>query len=175
MPYRVLREIALTMMDSMSVPRSPSRSTAMVSSASASPPVSVHVVQTIRSSSLSASQIFLFPGSAMIRLATSSHASVRSSLAHWDTVRARHGWARIYATDDLSRGGKLATFVLYMIHETSTVNVYYYSDVPHIHILISNFAHLWYSGLGNIKYWYYIYNIIRIIHNTAASDGGILV
>ena len=55
------------------------------------------------------------------RLATSSHASVRSSLAHWDTVRARHGWARIIATDDLSRGGKLATFVLYMVHETELV------------------------------------------------------
>ena len=55
------------------------------------------------------------------RLGASSHASVRSSLAHWDTVRARHGWARIIATDDLSRGGKLATFVLYMVHESELV------------------------------------------------------
>ena len=44
--------------------------------------------------------------------------SVRAALGHWDTVRARHGWARIIATDDQARGGKLASFVLYFIDET---------------------------------------------------------
>ena len=52
------------------------------------------------------------------RLGVSSHQSVRASLAHWDAVRARHGWGRILVTDDPTRGGKLATFVAYLAYET---------------------------------------------------------
>jgi len=52
------------------------------------------------------------------RLGTSSHQSVRAALAHWDVVRARHGWGRILVTDDPTRGGKLATFTMYLVHAT---------------------------------------------------------
>jgi hypothetical protein len=52
------------------------------------------------------------------RLGQSSHQSVRASLAHWDVVRARHGWSRIITTDSPVRGGKLATFVTYLAYET---------------------------------------------------------
>ena len=52
------------------------------------------------------------------RLGSSSHRSVRAALGHWDTLRARHGWARIIATDDVTRGGKLATFLMYFVHDT---------------------------------------------------------
>jgi hypothetical protein len=55
------------------------------------------------------------------RLAASSVRSARAALVHWDTVRARHSWDRVIVSDDLSRGGKLATFVLYMAYETELV------------------------------------------------------
>jgi hypothetical protein len=55
------------------------------------------------------------------RLSSSSMRSAQSALVHWDVVRQRHGWPRIIESDDLSRGGKLATFVLYMAHETELV------------------------------------------------------
>lgn len=52
------------------------------------------------------------------RLGESSHRSVRAALGHWDTVRVRHGWARIIASDDQTRGGKLATFLTFFVDET---------------------------------------------------------
>ena len=55
------------------------------------------------------------------RLSASSMRSASSALVHWDVVRRRHGWPRIIESDDLARGGKLATFVLYMAHETELV------------------------------------------------------
>ena len=55
------------------------------------------------------------------RLAASSIRSVSAALGHWDVVAARHGWPRIIVSDDLSRGGKLATLVIYMVEETDLV------------------------------------------------------
>ena len=56
------------------------------------------------------------------RLSTSSLQSVSSALAQWDILRARHGWDRIILTGDSSRGGKLATWVAYMVNETELVS-----------------------------------------------------
>ena len=36
-------------------------------------------------------------------------------------VRARYGWPRLILSDDSERGGKLATFVLYMAEDTNLV------------------------------------------------------
>jgi hypothetical protein len=55
------------------------------------------------------------------RLSASSMRSAMAALNHWDAVRLRHGWDRIIISDDLERGGKLATFVLYMAYETNLV------------------------------------------------------
>ena len=52
------------------------------------------------------------------RLSVSSHSSIGTALKKWDVVRTRHGWERVIRTDDLSRGGKLATFVMYMVDDT---------------------------------------------------------
>lgn len=52
------------------------------------------------------------------RLSSSSARSVSSALKHWDVVAARHGWPRIIVSDDPCRGGKLATYVVYMVDET---------------------------------------------------------
>ena len=52
------------------------------------------------------------------RLAPSSMRTVQSALAKWDVVCSRHHWPRIIASDDPARGGKLATFVLYMVDDT---------------------------------------------------------
>ena len=53
------------------------------------------------------------------RLSASSRGSISAALRLWDIVVTRYGWARIIVTDDLSRGGKLATWVNYMINETN--------------------------------------------------------
>ena len=53
------------------------------------------------------------------QLGASSHRSIHAALAHWDAVRARFGWPRVILSDDSERGGKLATFVLYMTEDTT--------------------------------------------------------
>ena len=55
------------------------------------------------------------------RLSHSSLGSVSAALRLWDIVIARHGWGRIIMSDDPTRGGKLATWVRYMIYETDLV------------------------------------------------------
>jgi hypothetical protein len=52
------------------------------------------------------------------RLSVSSHASISTALKKWDIVRTKHGWERVIRSDDLLRGGKLATFVMYMVDDT---------------------------------------------------------
>ena len=52
------------------------------------------------------------------RLSGSSHSSISAALAHWSTVALRHGWPRVIVADDPLRGGKLATFVSYLVDET---------------------------------------------------------
>lgn len=47
---------------------------------------------------------------------------MNAALAKWDVVVARHGWPRILATDDPERGGRLATFVLYLLDDTELVS-----------------------------------------------------
>lgn len=55
------------------------------------------------------------------RLSGSSHGSISAALGHWNVVCARHRWGQVIASDDPSRGAKLATFVLYMVNETDLV------------------------------------------------------
>ena len=55
------------------------------------------------------------------RLGASAHRSIQAALTHWDVVRARYGWPRLILSDDSERGGKLATFVLYMAEDTKLV------------------------------------------------------
>ena len=52
------------------------------------------------------------------RLSGSSHSSVSAALGHWSVVALRHGWPRVIVADDPLRGGKLATFVSYLVDET---------------------------------------------------------
>ena len=52
------------------------------------------------------------------RLSESSHSSMRAARGHWLTVAERHMWPRIIIADDPLRGGKLATFVSYLVYET---------------------------------------------------------
>ena len=52
------------------------------------------------------------------RLSESSHSSISAALTHWDVVVRRHVWPRLIAADDPMRGGKLATFVSFLVHET---------------------------------------------------------
>ena len=52
------------------------------------------------------------------RLSAGSLGNVHAALSHWDVVWPRHGWARIIASDDDSRGAKMATFVAYLVNET---------------------------------------------------------
>ena len=52
------------------------------------------------------------------RLSASSLASMKAALTHWLVVVARHGWPRVILADDPLRGGKLATFVVYLVEET---------------------------------------------------------
>ena len=52
------------------------------------------------------------------RLSGSSHASIQAALGHWRVVCSRHRWPEVIASDDPSRGGKLATFMIYCIDET---------------------------------------------------------
>ena len=52
------------------------------------------------------------------RLAASSYGAVRSALEHWRVVCARHKWGEVIVSDDPSRGGKVATFALYLVYET---------------------------------------------------------
>ena len=53
------------------------------------------------------------------RLSESSHSSISAALGHWSVVALRHVWPRLIAADDPMRGGKLATFVSYLVHETT--------------------------------------------------------
>ena len=55
------------------------------------------------------------------RLGASAHRSIQAALSHWDVIRARYGWPRLILSDDSERGGKLATFVLYMAEDTDLV------------------------------------------------------
>ena len=52
------------------------------------------------------------------RLSESSHSSIRAALGHWSVVASRHVWPRLILADDPMRGGKLATFVSYLVYET---------------------------------------------------------
>ena len=52
------------------------------------------------------------------RLGVSSHSSVHAARGHWVVVADRHMWPRIILADDPLRGGKLATFVSYLVYET---------------------------------------------------------
>ena len=52
------------------------------------------------------------------RLSESSHSSIRAALGHWSVVASRHVWPRVIVADDPMRGGKLATFVSYLVYET---------------------------------------------------------
>ena len=52
------------------------------------------------------------------RLSQSSHASIRAAVGHWSVVARRHVWPRLIPADDPMRGGKLATFVSYLVYET---------------------------------------------------------
>ena len=52
------------------------------------------------------------------RLSDSAHGSMHAARAHWLIVTERHSWPRIILADDPLRGGKLATFVSYLVYET---------------------------------------------------------
>ena len=52
------------------------------------------------------------------RLSASAMRSVSAAMRLWDRARAPHGWERIIRSDDPSRGGKLATLVLFMLDDT---------------------------------------------------------
>ena len=52
------------------------------------------------------------------RLSASSHSSIKAALGHWSVVTSRHVWPRLILADDPMRGGKLATFVSYLVRET---------------------------------------------------------
>ena len=52
------------------------------------------------------------------RLALSSRQSISAALGHWRVVCSRHGWPELILTDDRLRGGKLATFMMYLCDET---------------------------------------------------------
>ncbi len=52
------------------------------------------------------------------RLAPSSHESIHAALGHWRVVCSRHRWPEVIASDDPSRGGKLAALMVYMVDET---------------------------------------------------------
>ena len=43
---------------------------------------------------------------------------VKSALERWTLVCARHNWSRVIVSDDPSRGGKLATFIVYLLDDT---------------------------------------------------------
>jgi hypothetical protein len=55
------------------------------------------------------------------RHSASSQRTVKGALVHWDNARAAHGWPRVIPTDDPCRGGKLATFVSFMVLQTDLV------------------------------------------------------
>ena len=52
------------------------------------------------------------------RLAESSQASISAALGHWRVLCGRHRWPEVIASDDPSRGGKMASFMIYMVDET---------------------------------------------------------
>ncbi len=63
------------------------------------------------------------------KYSASSKASIAAALTHWDTVRDLWGWGRVIPTGDQNRGGKLATFVLYLMsvvpfYPSSTISNY---------------------------------------------------
>ena len=53
------------------------------------------------------------------RLAASSMKSIKSALGHWDQIVATYGWPRIIASDDPTRGAKLATWVCALVRDTT--------------------------------------------------------
>ena len=55
------------------------------------------------------------------RLSTSAMRSISAALRHWDAARAPHGWARVIASDDPERGGKLAEYVCRLVRDTTLV------------------------------------------------------
>ena len=52
------------------------------------------------------------------RLSVSAHSSMSAARGHWLIVAERHSWPRIIVADDPLRGGKLATWVAYLVYET---------------------------------------------------------
>jgi hypothetical protein len=62
------------------------------------------------------------------RLAGSTQSVVKTALTHWEKVCAMYHWNKVIATDDPDRGGKLASFAVYMVRETelaaSTIKQY---------------------------------------------------
>ena len=57
------------------------------------------------------------------RLSSSSQQSINAALGHWRVVCSRHGWPEVILTDDPLRGGKLATFMMYLCDETDLAGV----------------------------------------------------
>ena len=53
------------------------------------------------------------------RLSESSGRTVQAALGHWRPVCGRFGWPELILSDDPSRGGKLASFVMSMAEDTS--------------------------------------------------------
>ena len=53
------------------------------------------------------------------RLSVSSRGTASAALRLWDIIVTRYGWSRIIVSDDPMRGGKLATWINYMVNETS--------------------------------------------------------
>ena len=53
------------------------------------------------------------------RLSDSSRRTVNAALGHWRPVCQRFGWPELVLSDDPSRGGKMASFVLLMAEDTS--------------------------------------------------------
>ena len=53
------------------------------------------------------------------RLSESSRRTVNAALSHWRPVCRRFGWPDLILSDDPSRGGKMASFVLGMAEDTS--------------------------------------------------------
>lgn len=55
------------------------------------------------------------------RLSKSAMRSMSAALVRWDTVRQRHAWPRIIASDDELRGNKMATLLISLVRDTELV------------------------------------------------------
>jgi len=55
------------------------------------------------------------------RLQPSSMRTVNAAMMHWRSTCSLHGWQELILSDDPSRGGKLASFVMRMVQDTELV------------------------------------------------------